>query len=139
MRFISPIGHAAGKPAFHCRVLRAGRIEGARRHDPGDVLFGDNPGDAEAYPFNDAASPESTAVGAMEAMQDPAIWKDNVFTQPVMGVYADRASWPVENDMKKRFPNSELHKTPGTGHLLMMEKPEEFNRLLKAFLGKQSF
>jgi pimeloyl-ACP methyl ester carboxylesterase len=27
----------------------------------------------------------------------------------------------------------------GTGHFLMMEKPEEFNRLLIAFLDKQTF
>jgi len=84
-------------------------------------------------------APSATAVGAMKAMQDPAIWKDDVLNQPVLGVYADRASWPVENDMKKRFPNSELHKIPGTGHFLMLEKPEEFNRLLKAFLDKQKF
>ncbi len=83
-------------------------------------------------------APESTAVGAMAAMRDPAIWKDDIFTQPVLGLYADR-QWPVETEMTKRFPNVELHKIPGTGHFLMLEKPEEFNRLLKSFLDKQKF
>ena len=74
----------------------------------------------------------------MKAMQDPSIWKDDVFTQPVLGLYAD-SSWPVEGDMKTRFPNLELHKIPGAGHFLMLEKPEEFNRLLKSFLDRQKF
>ena len=83
-------------------------------------------------------APEATAVGAMKAMQDPSIWKDDAFTRPVLGLYADR-SWPAESDMKTRFPNLELHKIAGTGHFLMLEKPEEFNRLLKSFLDKQKF
>jgi len=83
-------------------------------------------------------APESTAVGAMEAMRDPAVWKDDAFAQPVLGLYADRP-WPAVSDMRKRFPRSELHKIPGTGHFLMLEKPEEFNRLLKSFLDKQKF
>jgi len=83
-------------------------------------------------------APEATAVGAMKAMQDPSIWKDDVLTQPVLGLYADR-SWPAEGDMKTRFPNLELHKIAGTGHFLMLEKPEEFNRLLKSFLDQQKF
>ncbi len=84
------------------------------------------------------AAPEATAVGAMKAMQDPSIWKEDVFTQPVLGLYADR-SWPAESDTKTRFPNLELHKIAGTGHFLMLEKPEEFNRLLKSFLDKQKY
>jgi sigma-B regulation protein RsbQ len=83
-------------------------------------------------------APAATAAGAMQAMQDPAIWKEDLFAQPVLGLYADR-SWPVESDMKKRFPNLELHKISGTGHFLMLEKPDEFNRLLKSFLDKQKF
>ena len=34
-------------------------------------------------------APEATVAGAMEAMQDPSIWKDDVFTQPILGLYAD--------------------------------------------------
>ncbi len=39
----------------------------------------------------------------------------------------------------QRFPNLELHKIGGTGHFLMMEKPAEFNRLLKSFLDRQKY
>ena len=41
--------------------------------------------------------------------------------------------------MKTRFPDLEYHEIPGTGHFLMLEKPAEFNRLLKAFLDRQKF
>jgi sigma-B regulation protein RsbQ len=79
-----------------------------------------------------------TSLAAKNAMADPAIWKDDVFTQPILGLYADR-SFPYAREMKTRFPNLELHKIAGTGHFLMLEKPEEFNRLLKSFLDKQKF
>jgi len=38
--------------------------------------------------------------------------------------------------LKTRFPDLEYHEIPGTGHFLMIEKPAEFNRLLKVFLDK---
>jgi pimeloyl-ACP methyl ester carboxylesterase len=41
--------------------------------------------------------------------------------------------------MKTRFQNLEYFQIAGTGHFLMLEKPEEFNRLLLAFLDKQRF
>jgi pimeloyl-ACP methyl ester carboxylesterase len=85
------------------------------------------------------AAPESTAWGAMQATFDPAVWKDDVFTQPVLGLYADHSSAHNADYMKTHFPNMDYEEIPGTGHFLMMEKPEEFNRLLIAFLDKQTF
>jgi pimeloyl-ACP methyl ester carboxylesterase len=41
--------------------------------------------------------------------------------------------------MKVHFPNMDYEEIADTGHFLMLEKPEEFNRLLIAFLEKQSF
>ena len=67
-----------------------------------------------------------------------SIWKDDAFTVPVLGLYAD-SGWVNAESMKARFPNLEFHKLPGTGHFLMLEKPEEFNRLLKSFLEKQKY
>jgi pimeloyl-ACP methyl ester carboxylesterase len=37
------------------------------------------------------------------------------------------------------FPKMDYNEIPGTGHFLMMEKPEAFNRLMLDFLGKQKF
>jgi pimeloyl-ACP methyl ester carboxylesterase len=86
------------------------------------------------------AAPEATAVGAMKAALDPAIWKDDVFNIPVLALYSDSPSDDGTGaSMKSRFPELEFHKIPGTGHFLMLEKPEEFNRLLKDFLAKQKY
>jgi pimeloyl-ACP methyl ester carboxylesterase len=85
------------------------------------------------------AAPESTAAGAMQAMFDPAIWKGEVFTQPVLGLYADHSRAGDREYMKTHFPNMDYEEIAGTGHFLMIEKPEEFNRLLIAFLDKQTF
>ena len=91
-------------------------------------------------------APAETAVGAMQAMLDPAIWKEEVFTQPVLGLYADKSK--LVNDqyyitsreyMKTHFPKMDYEEIPGTGHFLMLEKPEEFNRLLLTFLAKLKY
>ena len=85
------------------------------------------------------AAPETTAAGAMEAMFDPAIWKGDVFSIPVLGLYADKsAAGGTEAYRKEHFPKMEYHEIPGTGHFLMLEKPAEFNRLLLEFLGKRA-
>jgi pimeloyl-ACP methyl ester carboxylesterase len=83
-------------------------------------------------------APESTAVGAMNATFDPAIWKGDVFQVPVLGLYADKSGLGNREYMKTHFPNLEYHEIPGTGHFLMLEKPMEFNSLLVAFLNKQT-
>jgi non-heme chloroperoxidase len=85
------------------------------------------------------AAPEATAVGAMESFQDPGIWKEGAIMQPVLGVYAGSSQTREQDFLKTRFPNFEFAKIPDTGHFLMLEKPVEFNRLLKLFLDKQKF
>jgi pimeloyl-ACP methyl ester carboxylesterase len=84
------------------------------------------------------APPEATATGAMIATFDTASLNDYVSMVPVLGIYAGR---PMANgeSLKKAFPNSEYVQVAGTGHFVMMERPEEFNRLLIAFLGKVKY
>ena len=84
-------------------------------------------------------APEATAVGAMKAGRNPASWKEDVFSQPVLGIYAEKSSMADPEYMKTRFPNLEYFQIPGTGHFLMLEKPEEFNRLLLGFLEKLEY
>jgi pimeloyl-ACP methyl ester carboxylesterase len=83
--------------------------------------------------------PASTAVEAMEAMYDPAIWKSDVITLPVLALYADKSGLASRALMKAHYPHMEYTEIPGTGHFLMLEKPAEFNRLLLAWLAKQVF
>jgi pimeloyl-ACP methyl ester carboxylesterase len=80
----------------------------------------------------------ATAVGAMHATCDPAIWKGDVVTQPALGLYAERFRHNREY-IKTHFPNLEYVEIAGTGHFPMIEKPDEFNQLLFGFLSKQTF
>ncbi|HJZ96973.1 MAG TPA: alpha/beta hydrolase [Candidatus Solibacter sp.] len=84
-------------------------------------------------------APESTAAGAMEAMFDPAIWKNDTISLPILGLYAEKSSLRNDGYMKDHLPHMEYHEIPGTGHFLMLEKPAEFNRLLVEFLGRVAF
>ena len=84
-------------------------------------------------------APESTAIEAMQAMYDPAIWRNDVLTMPVLAIYADRSSLANRVLMKQHYPHLEYTEIPGTGHFLMLEKPAAFNRILITFLQKQNF
>jgi pimeloyl-ACP methyl ester carboxylesterase len=82
-------------------------------------------------------TPDANASGAMMAMADPAIWKEDSFSGPVLGIYADHSRLANRELLKQVFPAIEYVEIPGTDHFLMMEKPAEFNRLLLPFLAKQ--
>jgi pimeloyl-ACP methyl ester carboxylesterase len=84
-------------------------------------------------------APEPTAVGAMAAITDPAIWTDDVIPVPVLAVYAGTLTLPDAGALTAIAPRYEQAQIPGTGHFLMMEKPEEFNRLLGGFLRRLAF
>ena len=73
----------------------------------------------------------------MAAMGDPAIWKEDAINVPVLGIYADKSRLGNRELLSKLFPSIEYTEIPGTDHFLMLEKPEEFNRVLMAFLDKQ--
>ncbi len=81
--------------------------------------------------------PDATAAGAMAAMADPAIWKDDTVSLPALGLYAEKSRAGSRELVTKVFPSIEYNEIPGTDHFLMLEKPEEFNRLLSAFVEKQ--
>jgi pimeloyl-ACP methyl ester carboxylesterase len=84
------------------------------------------------------SAPEATAVGAMKAMVDPSQWKEDVFPQPILGVYTERSTIVNREYAKVHYPGMEYHEISGAGHFLMLDKQEEFNRLLLEFLDKQN-
>jgi hypothetical protein len=53
-------------------------------------------------------------------------------TQPVLGLYADHSRAGDREDMKMHFSNMDYEEIAGTGNFLMIEEPEEFNRLYTA-------
>jgi pimeloyl-ACP methyl ester carboxylesterase len=83
------------------------------------------------------AAPEATAIGAMGSMMDPSLRKADVTPMPALAVWAGTAQqMPSVDEARKALPKFEQTKVEGTGHFLMMEKPEEFNRLVIAFVDK---
>jgi sigma-B regulation protein RsbQ len=78
---------------------------------------------------------EATAAGAMTATWDQSWVKNDPIAVPALGVYAARPLASREA-ITRIFPKVEYHEIPGSAHFLMMEKPDEFNQLLSAFLRK---
>ena len=86
------------------------------------------------------AAPEATAIGAMGSMMDPSLRKNDVTPMPALAVWAGtNQQLPKLDETRKALPKYEQTQVPGTGHFLMMEKPDEFNRLVVAFVDKLQF
>jgi len=85
-------------------------------------------------------APEATAVGAMKATFAFASPKDEVIKLPVLGLYADHSGLGADKEfMKAAYPNLQYVEIPSTGHFLMMEKADEFNRRVLDFLKTVTF
>jgi len=83
-------------------------------------------------------APEATAIGAMMSITDPSLRKTDVTPMPALAVWAGtNQQLPNVDETRKALPKYEQTQVAGTGHFVMMEKPEEFNRLLIAFVDKQ--
>jgi len=83
-------------------------------------------------------APEATAIGAMMSITDPSLRKTDVTPMPALAVWAGtNQQLPNVGETRKALPKYEQTQVAGTGHFVMMEKPEEFNRLLVAFVDKQ--
>jgi pimeloyl-ACP methyl ester carboxylesterase len=79
-------------------------------------------------------APESTATGAMEATWDLSQLSAQKISVPVLAVFAGTRPLATEQSVKTLYPKADYYTIPGTAHLLMMEKPIEFNRMLLKFV-----
>jgi len=80
------------------------------------------------------------ALSAMDGMGDMTIWNNDKINVPVLAVMAESPAWKADEEQffKSIAPNLEFHMWKDASHFLMMEKPTEFNSLLKAFVAKHS-
>jgi pimeloyl-ACP methyl ester carboxylesterase len=83
--------------------------------------------------------PDSMALAAMKATFDPTIWKGDVLSMPILGIYAEKSGLNNPAYMMDHFPMFEYHEVAGTGHFVMLDNPPEFNTLLLTFLNRQKF
>jgi pimeloyl-ACP methyl ester carboxylesterase len=84
-------------------------------------------------------APDATASGAMAAMFDPANRSGGVIEAPALAVMASTGRMPDLALTREVIPQFDAVQVADTGHFLMMEKPEEFNALLRGFLDKIDF
>jgi sigma-B regulation protein RsbQ len=82
------------------------------------------------------SAPEATATGAFEALFDRTQWRPDQVMLPVLGIYAEQSFSANPDLLKTVFPKPEFNVLPGTAHFLMMEKPDDFNKLLTDFLKR---
>ena len=74
----------------------------------------------------------------MEGMADDSIWGDDKINVPVLAILAKSPFYPadIEQTYRSTAPNLEFQMWEGVGHFLMMEKPNEFNEAVLAFVNK---
>lgn len=84
------------------------------------------------------AASEATAIGANGTIIDPAIQSDRIIAAPAMTVWAGSRNAEDHEATRELLPAWESRRITGTGHFLMMEKPGEFNALLREFLERRA-
>jgi pimeloyl-ACP methyl ester carboxylesterase len=85
-------------------------------------------------------APEATAVGAMGSILDPALRKSDVTPMPALAIWAGtNPQLPNVEETKKVLPHYSQTQVAGTGHFVMMEKPDEFNQLVTLFVDGLAF
>lgn len=85
-----------------------------------------------------ANTPQYVLVSAFEGMADSGIWGEDKINLPVLAIMAKNPFAPpnVEESFRGIAPKMEFQLWDGVGHFLMMEKPNEFNAAVIAWLGK---
>lgn len=83
-------------------------------------------------------TPEHVAASCSYEMTDPKVYvKDPPIGVPVLGVYTSQ--WPKDYrpEIAGFIPKLDYRTLDGAGHFLMMERPDAFNDLVRAFLRQQ--
>jgi pimeloyl-ACP methyl ester carboxylesterase len=85
-------------------------------------------------------TPQYVLVSAMEGMNDESIYGPDKLEVPVLAIMAKSPFWPPDTEqfLRSIAPNLEFHVWEGVGHFLMMDKPQQFNDEVIAFLNQKS-
>lgn len=83
------------------------------------------------------ATPQHVLLGSIRGMLDPAIWRDDPITVPLLVVVAKGPNWPpaYRSYVERLAPGVRYEEVDGVGHFLMLERPEVFNPMLIRFLS----
>jgi len=82
------------------------------------------------------STPDYVAISAMDGMADEKIYTPDTIKVPVLAVLAKSPFWSpdTESFLRSLAPQLDFHMWEDVSHFLMMEKPQEFNQTLQAFL-----
>lgn len=83
-------------------------------------------------------APQQAAVSAMRNMFDERYWQKEKIPVPLLAVVARKplGTPEYEKAVRELSADGDLRIMDGVGHFLMMEKPEEFNRIVAEFLAR---
>lgn len=79
------------------------------------------------------------ALAIAMSMRDPLRWNDGPIVAPMLAVMAGTRQGLDAAPYRDRVPRLDIRQLPGTGHFLMMERPERFNALVRTFLEEIGF
>ncbi|MDQ2978707.1 MAG: alpha/beta fold hydrolase [Acidobacteriota bacterium] len=84
-------------------------------------------------------TPQHVLVSAAESMLDPANFREDPIRVPLLSVLAKSPFWGEDYEafLRGLAPQLDFKVMEGVRHFLMLEKPDEFNAILAAFLEKQ--
>jgi pimeloyl-ACP methyl ester carboxylesterase len=88
--------------------------------------------------FEMLETPQHVASSAAYEMTDPSVYLTApAITVPVLGVYA--AYWPADykRTIEAFIPRLDYQTMDGVGHFLMLERPDDFNARVLAFLRRE--
>lgn len=82
-------------------------------------------------------SPDYVGISLMSGFDNDNLWKTDPIRVPVLAIFAESPWLLPDNEtfMRSIAPNLEYHMWKGT-HFFMMEKPKEFNELIRAYVVK---
>jgi pimeloyl-ACP methyl ester carboxylesterase len=85
------------------------------------------------------STPQHVVVSALTGLLDPANWKEDPVSVPLLQVSSKLPWWPADYEayVRKLAPQVEYHVLDDAGHFLMLDRPDDFNALLTAFLRRQ--
>lgn len=83
-------------------------------------------------------TPQHVAISEFESTANPELWKPDPIKVPVLMILAKQPAWSADYEkfVHELIPDLDYQMWAKVSHFLMMEKPEEFNAAVLAFLEK---
>lgn len=83
-------------------------------------------------------TPQHVIIGGFDALTDEAIWRDDTINVPVLAILADSPMWTSEYRayVESIAPKIEWRQWNGVTHFLFIDRPDDFNREVRAFVDR---